>query len=288
MQTQTAHPTIQTTGLTWHVRETSRLQQAARRIAAPAARLAPITLDEMNGVKLLDRTDTKFIMRVSQLADLLPALGEAYRILDIDGTRLNHYQTLYFDTPDFLFYHQHHNDQRPRYKVRSCEYLDTQVAYLEVKRKNSRDRTKKYRLPTPDLATDVAAPLDDFVDAHMPLETEQLEPKLWNEFLRLTLVSTRRQERLTLDLNLEFGADQAYAALPGLVVAEVKQASLAQPSDFMQAMRQYRIAPQRFSKYCAGVYLLYPRDVKINNFKARMRRVAKLMRQEEGEHGRFH
>ena len=93
-------------------------------------------------------------------------------------------------------------------------------------------------------------------------------------------MSKCRPERLTLDLNLEFGWRDAYAALPGIAVAEVKQTRRSQHSHFIQQMRKLGVRPNQFSKYCAGIYMLY-HDVKINNFKGRMRLVEKLIHKEE-------
>jgi hypothetical protein len=243
------------------------------------AQFDPISLAEMENVALLDRTDTKYVMRLSQLCYTLEHITGQYRVLETASTRLNNYQTLYFDTRDFALYRQHHNGLRSRYKVRMREYVDSDLAFWEVKHKTNQDRTIKARLQTPELVPNIDAQVDEFVDAHAPLDAQELEPKLWNKFLRITLVSKYRPERVTLDLNLEFGWGDAYVALPGIVIAEVKQERPSQHSDFIQQMRRWGVRPTRFSKYCAGVYLLYD-GVKINNFKARMRLVEKLMQEE--------
>lgn len=258
----------------------------AEGIKSPIARVErslacfdPISLTEMEQVALLDRTDTKYIMRVSQLAHVLGQLVDQYRVLQINGRYLNHYQTLYFDTHDFALYRQHHNGLRARYKVRAREYVDSDLAFWEVKRKTNQERTIKSRLKTSDITADMEGQVNEFIDAHTPLDVQELGPKLRNKFLRVTLVSKHYPERLTLDLNLEFGWDDAYATLPGIAIAEVKQEHFSQQSDFIQQMRGLGIRPTRFSKYCAGVYLLYE-GVKINNFKPRMRLVEKLMQEE--------
>lgn len=245
------------------------------------ARFSPIGLAEMEDVALLNRTETKYVMRVSQLQHALECITNQYRVLETGNTRLNHYQTLYFDTHDFVLYHQHHNGLRARYKVRVREYVDSDLAFWEVKRKTNQDRTIKSRLQAPETVRPVDdAQIDEFVGAHAPVKAHDLEPKLWNRFLRITLVSQHRPERLTLDLNLEFGWGDAIATLPGIAIAEVKQERSSQQSHFIAQMRRLGVPPSAFSKYCAGIYLLYD-DVKTNNFKARMRLVEKLM-QEEG------
>lgn len=243
------------------------------------AHFDPISLAEMEHVSLLNRTDTKFVLRVSQLHHVLRQLTEYYQVLDINHTRLNHYQTLYFDTRDFALYRQHHDGLRVRYKVRVREYVDSDLAFWEIKRKTNQERTVKYRLQTPEPVTEIEEPVGKFIDTNTPFHAQELEPKLWNRFLRMTLVSKDRPERLTLDLNMEFGWGAAYATLPGIVVAEVKQERSSSHSDFIRQMRQLSIRPNQFSKYCTGVYMLYD-HVKTNNFKVRMRLVEKLIQEE--------
>ena len=252
-------------------------ERASTHVARVLAQFDPISLAEMEHVALLDRTDTKYILRASQLQSALEHITGQYRVLETAGTRLNNYQTLYFDTRDFTLYRQHHNGLRSRYKVRARQYVDSDLAFWEIKRKTNRERTIKARLQAPE----PIPAIDDeqihaFVDTNAPLDARQLEPKLWNRFVRITLVSKCCTERLTLDLNLEFAWGDAYVSLPGIVIAEVKQERLSQCSDFIQQMHRLGVRPTRFSKYCAGVGALYD-NVKVNNFKPRMRLVEKLM-----------
>jgi hypothetical protein len=64
----------------------------------------PITLQEMDRVKLMNRVDTKFAFSFKDLLLLLPELSENYRILEIEGTRTPFYESLYFDDDDFSFF----------------------------------------------------------------------------------------------------------------------------------------------------------------------------------------
>ena len=45
----------------------------------------PISLDEMSGVKLLNRTDTKFVTSLNQLRKLLSMAEHDYRVQEING-----------------------------------------------------------------------------------------------------------------------------------------------------------------------------------------------------------
>ena len=234
-----------------------------------------ISLGEMAGVALLNRTDTKYIMPLGVLIRVLEALPAKYRALEIDGRRLHTYQTSYFDSPDFIAYQHHHNGRRDRYKVRYRQYVDTGLSFLEIKRKNNKDRTVKNRRRAADRADGLGPREQDFISGHYPYQVEVLEPSLWNSFYRITLVSNRRKERLTLDVGLSFGDRHAIAGLPAIAIAEVKQEGFSMDSDFIQQMRRQGIRPTGFSKYCIGLALLHP-ELKRNRFKDRLLMVNKI------------
>lgn len=282
---QAYRSTLKPTGLEQPVLSSPQNTATPRLIPKPVvnrwqtllARFEPTSLAQMDDVALLNRTDTKFMLNETQLYHALTALRPQYRVLDIAGVRLNHYQTLYFDTADFALYRRHHTGGRDRYKVRSREYLDSHLSFLEIKHKVAKQRTVKNRMQTPALVTRLNAETDDFMATNFPLDPHTLEPKLWNDFYRITLVSRQRPERLTLDLHLSFDTDTQSTTLPGVVIAEVKQASLDRGSEFMQQMRLMRVHPAGFSKYCVGVSLLYP-AVKHNRFKPKLQLLNKLIK----------
>lgn len=265
----------------WPTQRSARPARPAD-FAALLARFAPISLAEMSQVALQDRTDTKFVLREEQFYNALATLPHSYRVLDIRGVRLNSYRTLYFDTAGFALFQQHHAGRRDRYKVRTRSYVDSHLSFLEVKHKVRQNRTVKNRIATPGLLTWVTPEAGAFLNDYLPFDPEALEPKLWNEYTRITLVSKRDCERLTLDLRLRFtGYEDTFAAgrsldLPGLAIAEVKQDGLNRGSAFVSRMREMGVRPTGFSKYCAGVAMLFE-DVKHNNFKPKMRLVEKLV-----------
>ncbi len=230
---------------------------------------SPICLAEMDSVALLDRIDTKFVMPIEKLVKALASLQADYRILEVDGGRLNHYRTLYFDTPDFALYRQHVNERADRFKVRSREYLDSRLSFLEVKHRTRKDRVVKDRIPTdlPVAWFDAAARL--WLKEVFPLDPRDLESKLWNTFTRITLVNQAGCERVTIDVDLAFYTAQRFVSLAGIAVAEVKQDRRSCPSPFLAQMQALRVHPQGFSKYCIGTALLYD-QVKKNSLKARL------------------
>jgi hypothetical protein len=235
----------------------------------------PIGLAQMDGVALLKRTDTKYVLAESSVLDVLACLSDTYRVLDIDGLRLQNYRTQYFDTENLSLYLRHHAGNAVRYKVRSRAYVDTGVAFLEVKKKNNKEWTTKSRTRTDDLLLDLSQDAETFVAVHLPLTPQPLHPVLWNEFVRITLVNKRYPERLTFDLDLRFGRDGSSVELPGIAVCEVKQNGINRYSDFFREMRARSLHPNGISKYCIGVSLLYD-AVKHNNFKPKLRLIEKL------------
>ncbi len=80
-----------------------------------------ITLSEMDDVKLMSRTDTKFIFNFSRLPEFLEKLSRFYKVLLIDGNLIHDYKSLYFDTEDRKFYIEHHNRRVNRNKIRFRE-----------------------------------------------------------------------------------------------------------------------------------------------------------------------
>jgi hypothetical protein len=241
---------------------------------------APISLEEMDGVALLDRTDTKFAMNSSNLLKALSCLQEDYWILEVNAHRLNHYRTLYFDTPNFELYQAHVNQRPERYKVRSREYADSHLSFLEVKHKTRKDRTIKERISTSQPVVQITPDLENWLQTVCPLDGHRLQPKLWNTFTRITLVNKHCCERVTLDTDLIIATDDKWMRLDGMAVAEVKIDTAATPSRFLYQMRAQRIRSDGFSKYAIGVALLND-QVKKNTLKPRLLWVEKMLKGSE-------
>jgi hypothetical protein len=234
-----------------------------------------VGLDEMDDVALLRRTDIKYLLSEDQLFWALAGLTDAYRVLEIGGRRLHRYQTLYFDTPDWALYRQHHNGWRDRYKVRERAYADCDLAFLEIKHKIDDHTTVKSRLRTPQLSPQIAGGAKPFLHTHYPYPVEGLEAKLFNTFHRITLVSRHSVERVTVDVGLRFAWNGMLVPLEGLVIAEVKQEGFSLDSEFIRQMRTLGVRSTGFSKYCIGVSVLYP-EVKHNCFKPILRQINSL------------
>lgn len=206
----------------------------------------------------MSRLDSKFVLRRDELASVLDQVSGSYRVLEIDGRRWQEYLTRYFDTPGFGLLRDHHRGKTPRVKVRSRTYLNTGVAYLEVKNRFNDGHTVKRRSPT-DHPTSAPGARDLSELLAVPVgEGLTLEGKLTNSYQRLTLVHLTRPERVTIDTQLAFEDDARHLALADTAVIEVKQARLDRRSEIRLALRAARVREQSFSKYYVGACLLEP------------------------------
>jgi hypothetical protein len=235
----------------------------------------PITLEEMDRVRLMNRTDTKYVFHAGLLPGILKqALGN-YRMLSIGKTRLFQYNNLYFDTDGLKFYLDHQNGLRPRYKVRFREYVDTNEVFLEVKRKTNTNRTIKSRKKVERIETIISSRNHQYIYKRIPPGIHPLIPSLRSKFKRLTLVGPAGDERITIDTGQFFSYNDQEKILPNLVICEVKRDACAGTSQFMKLLKQHAVYPKNLSKYCLGTILL-KENIKSNRFKTYLLKINKL------------
>ena len=237
----------------------------------------PISLQQMDNVKLQNRIDTKFMLRENILPKILDQMKENYFILDIKGLRYNHYETLYFDTKNFDLYLRHHNGGVNRYKFRARKYVESNLHFFEVKFKNSKGRTIKDRIKRPEISHQISDSSHELVKNISNINPDSLVSKLWVNYRRMTFVNKYSEERLTIDTKLTFVDEHQTIPIVGLVIAEVKQGSSRDKSPFISLMRQYRIKEKSISKYCLGVISLN-NTIKKNNFKPTLLYIQKLLK----------
>jgi len=228
----------------------------------------PISLKEMDSVKLMDRTDTKFIFHRSRLEEILAALRPNYRVLQIQGHTISRYKTLYYDTKNFNLYLSHHNGRLNRYKIRHRTYVESDLGFLEVKLKNNKERTIKQRIKKKETPMEWEADTLGFLSEKTPFDPTHLIPALWVNYSRITLVNRNGAERVTIDLGLEFIKKGVVKSYDDLAIAEVKQDKKV-ASPFLKLMKELHIREGSISKYCLGVTALVD-TVKKNNFKPKL------------------
>lgn len=242
------------------------------------ASMQPITLQQMKAVKLMNRTDQKYVTNVSGLLGLLSLVGDDYFVQEIDGLRICAYRTVYWDdAAHHGFFHTHICGQLPRMKVRARTYVDSDLSFLEIKRKNNHGKTKKKRTQVESIsAVSEKAEGESFLTEKTGLTFQDIRPTVGNHFNRITLVNKAMTERLTIDFDLEFdNMETGLTADAGnIVVIELKRDGRVF-SPILPKLRALRIKPSGFSKYCIGTAMTND-SLPHGRLKPRLRRIRRI------------
>jgi len=234
----------------------------------------PISLDEMDDVKLMSRTDTKFAFKANKMPLLLQELLPFYRVLSIDGDLIHDYKSLYYDTDNRKFYLDHHNGRVNRNKIRFREYVGSKLTFLEIKLKNNKGKTIKKRMKVDAISKELSEKQQNYIEKIIG-KPINVNPKQWINFSRITFVHKTQKERLTMDVNLTFENENEKGDLKNIVIAEVKQERMSRSSDFMRIAKEMSILPIKISKYCISTLSLNP-ELKHNKFKEKLLFINKL------------
>ena len=255
-------------------------------ISSLISEFSPISLEQMDSVKLMNRIDTKYAVPLSVLPAILEAAKADYFAQEIDGKRIATYDTMYYDTDTMDMYIRHHDRQLVRQKIRVRQYVDSNLTFLEIKRKNNKGRTKKKRIRVPgfDITGETFGErkselwnVNDFIASKSRYQWSELSPHLSTKFHRITLVNKAKTERLTIDMDLvwENVVNGRKKTFEDLVIVELKRDGNV-PSKMTHIMLAQRIHPLKISKYCIGTALTTP-DLKQNRFKGKIHRIVKLL-----------
>lgn len=251
------------------------IEQHIEQAHSAAKELDRVSLKEMDAVKLMNRTDTKFVFNVEKLAAILHDAKSLYKILEIKGEVGQKYETVYFDTHDFDMFKAHQSGHLNRFKIRRREYKLSNSNFFEIKFKSNKGRTVKKRIDKMSEDAHFDDMTSNFLEGNSQFDSSQLEAKLTNSFTRFMLVNIKAKERITIDINLGFRNDEKSVSLPFLCIAEVKQEGFSMSSDFIQLLKRHSIISTSMSKYCVGAILLNP-TLKHNRFKPKLLTLKKL------------
>lgn len=233
-----------------------------------------VTLPDLDKVKLMNRTDKKFCLHITQLPAVLEAIRNDYFLLEIQGNTIFNYDNTYFDTPDNQMFLSHHNGKSIRTKIRVRRYVDSDLNFLEIKRKNNKGRTNKERVEKQDFKPEFTSSELNFLEQASPYSGLQLEPKIRSFFNRFTLVNQQFTERVTIDIFPGFQNSEKGITLDNLVIIEIKQDKASEKALIIKALQTQKIKGQGFSKYCVGRSLL-EENIKKNNFKPLLLKIRK-------------
>jgi len=219
---------------------------------------------------LQERVDTKFVFREQNRDALLTSLDGDYAVVLASGQPDARYETVYFDTDDYLCLREHHRGRRARYKVRIRHHVDRSQSFLEVKEKRNNNATFKYRLPIPFRTETLDDDALQFIAEHARVPVQRLQQSIRIHFRRMTLVGIKTHERITLDTQLWFSGGDNESKLSEGVIAEVKQGRFNARSPIIRALRGIGAMQLSVSKYCTAAQLLLP-SFPLKRYRPRLR-----------------
>lgn len=239
------------------------------------ADLDTIGLAELNEqAQMLTRVDRKYIVTRTHIPDIMSGLDAETRVLSIDGVRSHAYASTYFDTEALRSFFDTARPRRRRYKIRARAYLDSGIAFLEVKTRGERNTTVKTRIPcSVDDAREgrisdegEAWVRDTLIHSGCDAPTQgSLRPVLRGSYMRATLLMPHGDGRATIDSGLTWtdlrragaaAADAATIEAPDMVIIETKSGSTPSALDHLLWERGHR--PARISKYATAMTALDP------------------------------
>lgn len=233
-----------------------------------------VSLIDLDQVKLMNRTDLKFCLHISQLPLILEAIKSYYSVLEINGETVFKYDNTYFDTPDNQMFICHQNGKSNRFKIRIRNYVESNLNFLEIKLKNNKGRTIKNRVVKQEFIPEFTTDEINFLERVTPFSSLQLEPKIRSYFSRFTLVDKEFTQRITIDMTPGFQNTENKITLNNLVIIEIKQDKSSNPAMIIKILQDLKIRKQGFSKYCVGRSLLEDK-IKKNNFKPLLMKISK-------------
>jgi len=250
----------------------------------PLYLMNPIELGDMDAIRLMNRTDIKYLTDMTVLPAVLKRLGDmGYFVFELFGDRIHEYRSMYYDTAGLQMYLDHHNRRLVRQKLRTRCYVSSGRTFVELKSKNNHGRTKKKRLEISKENYNVTSFEDpgvlSWLEDRMCFPPEGVFPSLETTFSRITLVNPDMTERSTIDFDLRFQNERTgqSADMGRLVVIEVKQDGNV-PSPMREILLDHRVKPFRISKYCIGIAMTDP-SVRSGRFKQKIMRINKLKAQ---------
>lgn len=213
-----------------------------------------ITLAQAEKVRLMKRTDIKYVGRMSAVPKLLSALVDEYKVQIVSDDRYQSYQTIYLDTNDLSMYNEHRNKFSYRQKIRIRTYTLAGETYFEVKT-NTKGCTDKKRIrifPNQDWKNDAITFLAEVSD----YKIDELQPMLVSKFDRITLVNRALSARLTIDFNISFHNIKCKTDinLSDFVIVELK-CDKEECNEMTTLLKTVKLKQIGFSKYCVGMAL---------------------------------
>jgi hypothetical protein len=189
----------------------------------------------------------------------------------VAGLATQRYETMYYDTPELTFFHAARGQRPQRCKVRVRHYLDTDDRFIEVKRRNTRNETVKFRQPWPGSIAQARHFLHESLGSSTAVIdqlVDHLVPTAQTAYERVALLLSSGG-RMTIDRQLMVGphddlTHRLFEAGSNLVIVETKSTGHA-PTAMDSALWGQNFRPLSLSKYALAVASFRP-DLPLNRW----------------------
>ena len=224
---------------------------------------------------LMNRFDFKFLLTSSEATDLLNNLADQYNVISNNNQLVRQYETRYFDTVQRNAFYLHHKGKLPRSKIRTRAYLDTKDQFVEIKYKNNKDKTEKFRIEST-ISENLfrQSNVISFLNKHNISNVEDLEESLLVKYNRISLKHKELNERVTFDFDITFSNNQINTIPLDIVIVEVKQETKFK-TPVTTLLKSMHKRPISISKYCYGLLITEP-SIKRNNFNPILKNLYKI------------
>jgi hypothetical protein len=233
-----------------------------------------INLEELeSSASFMTRIDTKYLLHAKDINQVIEQFKTKYFILSIQWHYMFKYDNVYMDTNHYDLYYHHEKGMEKRIKVRTRYYVESDLAFFEFKQKEW-DVTRKFRYKIDSSHRHQMTDNDQrfYASIYQSIDTKApkhvLHPSLVVSFQRVTIVSKKNDERLTIDFNLTFSDPRHPKKNPikldNVIIVESKSSSTKTYSH--KLMRKYGIRPAKWcSKYWFGL-IMYKNVTSRNHF----------------------
>jgi len=234
----------------------------------------PISLEETGMAATGKRLESKFLITDVVLQKLCDPLNE-FSLLTINNEHLFSYRNSYFDFNHRQCYYDHHRGKLPRFKMRHRHYLNTGMAFYEVKLKSNKGIGEKCRASAP-LEPEALPLVQHAFEKLIQQPLAGFQQSIVTHYERCTLVSQDKLTRITIDTGLRFSYNGHNAEKKNLVICELKSVNRQAQNHYNKLFIRLGALPTSFSKYLLGCAYLLP-DIKTNRVKPLQHRIDKLL-----------
>lgn len=241
------------------------------KVLGPFERLG---LNDFGDGRFAERRDRKFPCHIEEIVHVVEGLQDDYDLITPNDETISSIGTLYFDTPHYDFFADHHRGKGSRLKVRFRKYPDTETSFLEVKKKSVKGLTLKERIITDFEADQISKEMREFLADNGISTSEELKAVLEVKYRRFSFISKDRTERFSIDFEVTYNNSHGEGDFGDLAIIEVKQPRL-ETTPIVKKIRENRIREASLSKYCLSLTSLNP-DLKSNRFKPALRNLQAL------------